>query len=84
MSTFESFKKGVEVTYTRDGTFEFKGIKLNLAEAIQLADILGDIITGRPYIITRTLPVELVEDKEILRVCIDKRLHTQEIPFVER
>ena len=81
---YDDFKKGIEVTYKRDGTFGFKGIQLSINESVQLADIIGEIVTGIQFLTSINIPAKMCEDEQELIKAIDKRLHNLEqrqVPF---
>jgi hypothetical protein len=68
--SYDSFTKGPEVKYHKSGIFQFKGIEFDLTEARLLADSIGEIITGKTFLVSEMLTTM---DEEELRQSIEKR-----------
>lgn len=69
---YKSIQKEPELEYLNKGIFRFKGIEFNISEAKFLADSIGNILTGKSFLVSKH--IEML-DNESLKDSISTRLH---------
>ena len=82
--TYEKCEMMPDLTYNyQDRCFKYRGIDIDIKEAVSLADRIMELITGEPFVLSEMLTLEELEDESIIHEKIAQKRTVSAANFVK-